>query len=187
MRAICLIVCVLGLSACVESVAPVDTGLYLERSEAIVMELKETLGAQLQAAMQSGGPLVALPVCQQVAQPLTKSVSAQYPNATVSRTALKVRNPENAADAESTAMMKGWVAELAAGKSLEVSVVEHANRVVVHQPILTEQVCLKCHGAPDTFAPELVNRLAELYPEDAATGFKLGELRGAFRVEFSNE
>jgi hypothetical protein len=40
------------------------------------------------------------------------------------------------------------------------------------------------HGDPDTFAPEVSQALQKLYPDDAATGFAIGDLRGAFRVEF---
>jgi hypothetical protein len=38
------------------------------------------------------------------------------------------------------------------------------------------------HGDPDTFAPEVSQALQKLYPDDAATGFEIGDLRGAFRV-----
>ena len=46
--------------------------------------------------------------------------------------------------------------------------------------IPTEALCLTCHG--ETLAPELAAAIAREYPNDQATGFKLGELRGAFRV-----
>jgi hypothetical protein len=41
-------------------------------------------------------------------------------------------------------------------------------------------LCLTCHG--ESLAPELAAAIARDYPGDAATGFKSGELRGAFRV-----
>ena len=46
--------------------------------------------------------------------------------------------------------------------------------------IPTGEVCLKCHGS--NVAPDVKAAIGELYPEDQATGFKAGELRGAFSV-----
>jgi hypothetical protein len=42
------------------------------------------------------------------------------------------------------------------------------------------QVCLTCHGSD--IAPELRTEINTYYPEDMATGFELGELRGAFTI-----
>ena len=43
-----------------------------------------------------------------------------------------------------------------------------------------QKLCLGCHGK--SIAPEVKAKLAELYPEDKATGFSEGDLRGAFVV-----
>ena len=50
------------------------------------------------------------------------------------------------------------------------------------RPILVEPACLLCHGAEEELDPEVRRRLAERYPEDRATGFAEGDLRGAFSV-----
>ncbi len=42
-------------------------------------------------------------------------------------------------------------------------------------------LCLNCHGTD--IKPRVKEKLDELYPEDEATGFSLGDLRGAFVVE----
>ena len=47
--------------------------------------------------------------------------------------------------------------------------------------IPTGPLCLKCHGSD--LAPDLAAKLAELYPEDKAHGFAVGDLRGAFSVK----
>ena len=46
--------------------------------------------------------------------------------------------------------------------------------------IPTGAVCLNCHGTK--IAPEVSQALAGLYPEDRATGFNEGDIRGAFVV-----
>jgi hypothetical protein len=50
-------------------------------------------------------------------------------------------------------------------------------RAIVMQP-----ACLACHGA--TLAPELATAIAREYPQDAATGFEPGQLRGAVTVRW---
>lgn len=46
--------------------------------------------------------------------------------------------------------------------------------------IPTGEVCLKCHGTE--LAPGVAQALAGLYPEDRATGYSQGDIRGAFVV-----
>jgi hypothetical protein len=46
--------------------------------------------------------------------------------------------------------------------------------------IPTGEVCLKCHGSD--IDPKVKAKLQEAYPEDKATGYKLGDIRGAFTI-----
>ena len=50
------------------------------------------------------------------------------------------------------------------------------------EPILLQPLCVACHG--EAIEPGLATRIAELYPQDRAVGFRVGELRGVFWVEF---
>ena len=47
-------------------------------------------------------------------------------------------------------------------------------------PIMTGPLCLTCHGAQ--LSPAVKAALAKDYPGDQATGFKAGDLRGAFSI-----
>ena len=69
------------------------------------------------------------------------------------------------------------------GKPVEVWQVSEASGQPAFQymsAIPTQKLCLGCHGK--SIAPEVKAKLAELYPEDKATGFSEGDLRGAFVV-----
>jgi hypothetical protein len=44
------------------------------------------------------------------------------------------------------------------------------------EPIYVKPVCLACHGG--NVDPGVKAKLAELYPEDQATGFREGDFRG---------
>jgi len=46
-----------------------------------------------------------------------------------------------------------------------------------------QDACLKCHGTPENVAPAVTDALAADYPHDKATGYTLGQLRGAFSIK----
>lgn len=43
-------------------------------------------------------------------------------------------------------------------------------------------MCMTCHGGQELIPDNVKERLATLYPDDQATGFTPGSLRGAFTV-----
>jgi len=43
-----------------------------------------------------------------------------------------------------------------------------------------EAICLNCHGK--SVAPGVKNIITQLYPEDVAMGYSLGQIRGAFSL-----
>jgi hypothetical protein len=47
--------------------------------------------------------------------------------------------------------------------------------------IPTGKVCLTCHGS--NIKLNLRTRINELYPEDKAYGFEIGDIRGAFTIQ----
>jgi len=53
------------------------------------------------------------------------------------------------------------------------------------EPIFMQPLCVTCHG--QTIAPELAAKLGELYPNDQATGYVAGDLRGVFWAELARE
>ena len=51
--------------------------------------------------------------------------------------------------------------------------------------VLNNARCLNCHGeAGKDIASESLALIQRHYPQDEATGFKLGDLRGAWRIDF---
>jgi len=50
------------------------------------------------------------------------------------------------------------------------------------EPIIVQPMCLTCHGSE--LDAGVAEQIAELYPEDQATGFSAGDFRGVFWVEF---
>jgi cytochrome c553 len=48
---------------------------------------------------------------------------------------------------------------------------------------MAAQPCAACHGTD--VKPDVLAEIEKLYPQDEATGFKPGELRGAFSIKQS--
>ncbi len=134
---------------------------------------------------QDPSGLQALAFCTGSADIITKEVNAKLPKyATVRRTALKVRNDKvNTPDETDMKVMEAYEAKIKEGtfspKDIEVVTVGDTTRV--YKPLVTKKVCLKCHGSD--LSPKIADALKASYPNDHATGFKEGDLRGVIVAE----
>jgi len=157
---------------------------WVEESRQAAQVLGRTLMAELSAAL-AVSPVEAISVCSTRAPAIAMEQSAGL-GATVGRTALRVRNPDNAPAAWQREALEQFAGQLEAGA--DPGSLEYAREVEVDgiaerrwmKPIMTAPLCVTCHG--DALAPELATAIAKRYPEDRATGFAPGELRGAFYV-----
>ena len=159
-----------------------DRAALIEAAEAAIAALAGPLQAQLQAALAAGGPVTALEVCKVAAPQLAAAVSAEH-GVSIRRVSLKNRNPTEGKPSDwQRLVLESFEAERAAGASAEAlrhnSSADGEFRYM--KAIPTGRPCLACHGAP--LAPEVTATLAALYPEDRATGFREGDIRGAFVV-----
>ncbi len=147
---------------------------------ALIPPFQQALLVAVKTAMAQGGPVAAVQACQLQAPQITAAHS-QTPW-TVGRTALKVRNPDNMPDAWEQQVLEQFAAQAAAGQPLDnmlrAEVVGDQFRLM--KAIPTGEPCLACHG--QKLEPALVTLIDERYPQDAARGFALGELRGAFSL-----
>lgn len=169
--------------------APVDEGVpveALETARSAAGELMGELLGELSAAMAEGGPPRAVRVCSEIAQEV--QASQGRPGVEVGRTSLRVRNPANAPDNFERRWLESLAALHAAGELLDevarVVETEGGGRELRYlKPIVIgAELCLRCHGAEAQLDPEVRRILAKRYPEDRATGYELGDLRGAMTV-----
>ena len=69
-------------------------------------------------------------------------------------------------------------------KKKELKPVVHQD--VFYTPLVTNAMCLQCHGTPGKdIKPDVSAKLAELYPNDKAMGYKENELRGLLRIKMN--
>jgi Protein of unknown function (DUF3365) len=139
-----------------------------------------------QAQHDNGGVASAIPVCQTIAPALAAEASVKH-KMSVRRTALKVRNQSNKADAFEMRVLREFVEKLAGGA--DPATLDHGETVTENGKSLfrymkaipaAAEPCLACHGS--NLKDDVKAEIAKLYPEDQATGFKAGDLRGAFSV-----
>lgn len=160
-----------------------------ESREAAAAMLKE-LGGKLQAALKDGGPVNALSVCTVEAPAIAKRISEEE-KITIRRVSAKPRNPTLGVPNDwQTKAMQQFEEALARGdKPADMEFVEavkagSGSRMELRfaKPIVMQPQCTTCHGTPEQISPEVQAKLNELYPNDKATGYKPGELRGAIVV-----
>jgi hypothetical protein len=152
-----------------------DGSALLLKSRELTADYATQLKAALQASMASGGPVEAINVCSDVAPQLASEIS-RASGAKVRRTSWRFRNPGNAPnDWEGQALN-----HLEATGEQEFFEVTPDGGARYLKAIPTGPVCLSCHG--ETLAPAITEQLTEAYPHDRATGFAVGDLRGAFSV-----
>lgn len=163
-----------------------DLEPYAVKARAAVKAMGGALQTKLKEAMAADGPIAAVQVCKTVAPEIAKEQS-KAAGMTIRRTALKVRNPDNAPDALERKVLEDFTARLAAGA--DANTLEHVEEVAADgkttvryfKAIPTAAApCLVCHGS--AVSGELKETIDKLYPSDQATGFKEGDLRGAFSV-----
>ncbi len=169
-----------------EALALPDLQARLQASRDAVRNYSEMLKATINEAIKTGGLKGAVGSCKSLAPELNSTVSDQF-NLEITRTALRLRNPDNMPDAWEMANLDLFVKQLNAGgdhktmEAFDVLTTKEGQRLFRYmKPILTGEVCLGCHGP--AMAQDIKLEIARNYPEDKATGFNLGELRGAFTV-----
>jgi hypothetical protein len=160
-----------------------------ERGRAIATETFSLLSSNLQSAIQSGGITNALPFCSLAASPLTAGMAEKH-GVTLRRITHKARNPAGKAVGVELAVLTSFETALASGSPTNPPPPLVTNlipdQVTFFAPIvINNELCLRCHGEPgrDVSADALAV-IRHLYPQDEATGFRLGQLRGAWRIDF---
>jgi len=158
----------LGLGACGRA----DEGEAVARARAALAPFKQELRATLRAALAQG-PEAAITACAERAPAIAAKHSVG--GIALGRASARLRSPRNEA--------APWVMQIARGGDAgEARVIAlDGGRVGYTEPIEVEAPCVMCHGRE--IAPEIRARIAALYPEDRATGYAVGDVRGVFWVE----
>lgn len=143
---------------------------------------QKVLGMNLKKAIAEGGPIGALDFCSLRAIPITDSAAAVM-NVELSRVSDKPRNVMNTADFDELRIIGKMKAAHKTEKGIEPILSRKENSIIAYYPILTQPMCLQCHGNPGKeISPETADVIAQLYPLDKATGYEANQVRGMWKV-----
>ena len=170
-------------------------GQALADDAALIAETKKTalaippkLLSMVQQEIEKGSHQGAIAACSEKA-PKMAAAASQDTGWAIRRVSLKNRNPKAVPDAWEKAALEDFDRRVAGGESgatMEKAeiVLDGDKRTLRYMKALpTQGVCLKCHGVGDQLSAEVKTRLQELYPNDLATGYAEGQIRGALTVK----
>jgi hypothetical protein len=153
------------------------------QARALVKSYVGQMKPLLMASVSEHGAAGAIDVCAskapQVAQQLEEASGWE-----VSRVSLKPRNTERATpDTWERQVLEALAAKARGGAATSElnhgEVVDGRYRYLQGQPV--EGLCLLCHGKD--IAADVAAAIASRYPADSATGYALGDLRGAISLK----
>lgn len=155
-----------------------------DASKMLLKELKK----ELKTALKTKGPVGAIDVCSKKALQITEEVAEEIGDIEIKRTSFKYRNPRNKPDkyeAEALRFFEKTLKETGKLPPYYIQKVDGEYRY--YKPLKIQGVCLTCHGSPQEMDPKVLKKLKELYPQDKATGYKLGDFRGVIRVSIPED
>jgi Protein of unknown function (DUF3365) len=158
---------------------PITLEQAVLKGSTVSAALVQKLTHQLKEQMQISGPIGALNYCTQNALPITDQI-AEESNTSIKRVSLKNRNPINTASPIEKILLNRWEKIYLSGQPLPVYEIQlHGNgKYTYYKPIvINNEACLKCHGDIEADSP-LYKAIRTAYPEDQATGYRMGDLRG---------
>lgn len=159
-----------------------DTTQLQADAAQIIRQFAGTLKPRLKAAMQNGGPVTAIKVCSEQAPEIARQLSEET-GWEVKRVSLKPRNSKTAvADQWEEIQLKQFEVQQKNGvpvsKLIYSETQDNRFRFVKAQPV--EGLCLNCHG--HALSKDIKKTLQQFYPNDKATGYSIGQIRGAFSL-----
>lgn len=157
--------------------------LYIATGKNIAAETQSALAKTLMNAISTGGVEYAVSFCNTKALTLTDSM-AHLLNARIKRVSDKPRNPANQANENEMEYIRLLKDKMQKGEKPEPKITERGDKMVGLYPIITNTMCMPCHGKNEIDINAATNKkIKELYPADKATGYGINEVRGLWVVE----
>ena len=152
----------------------------IARAKGAAQRFGGELRGELTRAMAEGGPVRAIGVCSERAPVIAERVERDT-GVKVGRSSLRLRSARDQAPTWVRAWLDAQGERGAAGVEGLARIEDGHARVL--RPIAVEAVCLTCHGARESLAAEVRDALAARYSSDRASGYRVGDLRGALWAE----
>lgn len=146
----------------------------VERAHLAAGEVRQNFKKALDKAIRDKGIRKSIGDC--------KVTASDIESLRVGRTSHKLRNPGNAAPEWVKPYLDKYSAMSPKRIPKSATVPLGKGHVGYVEPIFIEPICLNCHG--QNLTSGVVEDLQKYYPNDTATGFKVGDFRGLLWVEW---
>ncbi len=175
-----------ALSLLVSSgVAAVDQQSMLDEARTLVKTFKHRLKVARKHGLSEGGAVKALEVCHLKAPDIAVELSDSS-GWVVRRTTMQTRDLDNAPDKWEMKVLEAFEQRHKVGtlsgnpEYFEQTKIQGRPVFRYMKAIFITRSCLKCHG--ENPRSGVAAELDSLYPFDQATGYKEGDLRGAYTL-----
>jgi hypothetical protein len=176
------------VAAALPALAQDVAALTAETRKTVLPVVPQVVNA-MQEAVAAQGVAGAIPVCKVQAPALIEQKRAET-GWDIRRVSLRTRNAARATpdlwEARQLADFNIRAAQGEKPETLEKGEIVSVDGKPVFRYIKAlpvGEVCLKCHGPVEGMAAGLSAKLAESYPQDQATGYAKGQIRGALTVK----
>lgn len=151
-------------------------------ARALAGDLKSSLMKNLSEKITKDGVVEAIPFCHANVKPIAKSAAKdRMSKYDFGRTSHKIRNTGNNPQPWATKYLKEFQGKFKGEVKKDFIITTVDNKKVYLEPLYVQPQCLLCHG--DKVSGDVKKKIKTLYPEDKATGFKVGEFRGFIWVK----
>ncbi len=168
-----------------------DVQFVRAAGDSISAVLLKSLQGTLKQAIGEGDFVNAISVCNIQALPLTQKLTRwDGYRVRIKRVTGRTRNPANAPDAFEQKALDYFQQ---AGEELPAFLVQKITaggervRFRYYKPLKVGGLCVNCHGPEEMLQPQVRETLQQLYPNDRATGYAIGDFRGLVRVELQKD
>jgi hypothetical protein len=153
--------------------------------DSITLEAQNQLLTNLQKAIAEEGLPGAIDFCKVNALPILRRLDSAY-SIRIRRVSSKPRNPEDAPDELEFPLLDAYAynAENNIKSDPNIQKIQGGEVLLYTKPIVIPNgMCLNCHGVDGKDVDSQTSKkLEELYPNDPAKGYKIGDLRGMWSV-----
>jgi hypothetical protein len=163
--------------------------MQVDEMRATAKALSTQLGGKLKQEMEANGSEAAVSVCKKLAPQIAGDLSRQT-GWKVGRVGTRARNAEtgtpDAWDAKALAVFAERMKQGEKPDTMELAEVvsEPSGKFLrFAKAIALQPMCVTCHGTPENIPAGVKARLQAEYPLDKATGYSVGELRGAVVIK----
>ena len=185
LNSIIAVLVIVFLSACNNhnALTEEDKTALISLGDSIAIETQNVLLQNVAEAIQKGGTDYAVEFCNVNALQITDSVAQKY-KTYIQRLSNKNRNPANVISSQMDSL--AW--QKIKSDKTDFVTQDEKGEVYYYKPILLAMpTCVKCHGGKEDISRSTQKLIAEKYPNDKAIGYKIGDLRGMWKVQLKVE